>query len=98
MALKTVFLTEDIPFPISGSARARKSQLIRLLAEKTEVEVLCFDGRRLSRESLGIPEEVALTAIERDHEPFWRRFLQSVWHPLMPSQFDGLSEAMIDGL
>jgi glycosyltransferase involved in cell wall biosynthesis len=98
MRLKTVFLTEDIPFPISGSARFRKSQLIGLLAEKTDVEVLCFDSRRLTRGSLGIPDDVALTAIERDHEPLWRRAFDSILHPLRPSQFEGLSESMIDSL
>jgi glycosyltransferase involved in cell wall biosynthesis len=92
--LKTVFLTEEIPFPVSGAARARKQLLIQLLAEKTDLEVLCFDGRNFSREAMGIPPGVALTAVDRDLEPIWRR----LFHPLRPAHFEGLSESMIDAL
>src|SRR5579885_1000793 len=89
--LKTVFLTEDF--------RLRKTQLIQLLAEKTEVEVLCFEGRNLARGN--VPKGVALTAVERDPGSFWeplKRLFNSVVHPLRPAQFEGLSESMIDSL
>jgi glycosyltransferase involved in cell wall biosynthesis len=84
---KTVFLTEDF--------RLRKSQLIHLLSERTEIEVLCFEGRHLTGGN--VPEGTALTAVERDPGSFFEP-LKRILHPFTPPHFDGLSESMIDAL
>ncbi|HUP58259.1 MAG TPA: hypothetical protein VM598_12455, partial [Bdellovibrionota bacterium] len=91
--MKVLFLTDELPYPVSGTSRIREAQLIEILAEAGEVEVLSFSHPG-DAPVTSVPSQISLTAIEREPEPAWRK----LFSPLRPSAFEGLCEAMIDAL
>ena len=86
-----LFLTEENPFPMNGGGKIRDGSMLRLLAEKATVEVLCF-GARASRTT--VDGGVVVTELRRGSNPLWRRALS----PFRPYVVNGFSDAVLEAL
>ncbi len=87
----TVFLTHDLPYPTSGGAKIRNSNLIHLLKEKSSVEILCF-GQTPSQAHSTL--DISITLIPKKRSPFLRR----LFSPLRPYFMNGWSVEMAEAL
>lgn len=90
---RIVFLTSELPYPPSGGGKIRDMHLIRLLAERADVEVLCFKGPRShtgGHPAEQPPSNVRVSEVQRDRAPIWKRTV----YPFRPYVVNGYSQEM----